>query len=128
MAHSAAFWPPMTRATSSARVESPQAILWAFPGVALEGIRHNCPAAVPHFARSSAARRLPGTITTNVLALERGARVFRVHDVAPVRDALAIAARLFFSHMLTDARDFHWLEELRKSHPDWEINTKVFNA
>ena len=27
---------------------------------------------------------LPGTIATNVLALERGASVFRVHDVAPV--------------------------------------------
>jgi dihydropteroate synthase len=38
------------------------------------------------------ARRLPGTIATNVLALERGASVFRVHDVAPVRDALATAA------------------------------------
>jgi len=36
--------------------------------------------------------RLPGTIATNVLALERGARVFRVHDVAPVRDALTVAA------------------------------------
>ncbi len=36
--------------------------------------------------------RLPGTIATNVLALERGARVFRVHEVAPVRDALAVAA------------------------------------
>jgi dihydropteroate synthase len=36
--------------------------------------------------------RLPGTIATNVLAYERGARVFRVHDVAPVRDALALAA------------------------------------
>jgi dihydropteroate synthase len=36
--------------------------------------------------------RLPGTIATNVLAFERGARVFRVHDVAPVRDALAVAA------------------------------------
>ncbi|MGH2865525.1 MAG: dihydropteroate synthase [Solirubrobacteraceae bacterium] len=39
----------------------------------------------------AAARRLPGTIATNVLALERGASVFRVHDVAPVRDALALA-------------------------------------
>ncbi|HSZ05936.1 MAG TPA: dihydropteroate synthase [Solirubrobacteraceae bacterium] len=39
-----------------------------------------------------ASRRLPGTIATNVLALERGASVFRVHDVAPVRDALAVAA------------------------------------
>jgi dihydropteroate synthase len=37
-------------------------------------------------------RRLGGTIATNVLALERGASVFRVHDVAPVRDALAVAA------------------------------------
>jgi dihydropteroate synthase len=38
------------------------------------------------------SQRLPGTIATNVLALERGASVFRVHDVAPVRDALAVAA------------------------------------
>jgi dihydropteroate synthase len=37
-------------------------------------------------------RRLGGTIATNVLALERGASVFRVHDVAPVVDALAVAA------------------------------------
>jgi dihydropteroate synthase len=37
------------------------------------------------------ARRLPGTIATNVLALERGASVFRVHDVAAVRGALAVA-------------------------------------
>jgi dihydropteroate synthase len=36
--------------------------------------------------------RLPGTIATNVLAMERGASVFRVHDVAPVLDALTIAA------------------------------------
>ena len=36
--------------------------------------------------------RLPGTIATNVLALERGARVFRVHDVAEVADALKVAA------------------------------------
>ena len=43
-------------------------------------------------SRSAPSRRLPGTIATNVLALERGASVFRVHDVAPVRDALAVAA------------------------------------
>lgn len=36
--------------------------------------------------------RLPGTIATNVLALERGASVFRVHDVAEVVDALTVAA------------------------------------
>jgi dihydropteroate synthase len=35
--------------------------------------------------------RLAGTIATNVLAYERGARVFRVHDVAPVYDGLVIA-------------------------------------
>ena len=39
-----------------------------------------------------ASERLAGTIATNVLALERGASVFRVHDVAPLRDALAVAA------------------------------------
>jgi dihydropteroate synthase len=36
--------------------------------------------------------RLPGTIATNVLAFERGASVFRVHDVGAVRDALAVTA------------------------------------
>jgi dihydropteroate synthase len=35
--------------------------------------------------------RLSGTIATNVLALERGARVFRVHDVAALREALEVA-------------------------------------
>ena len=41
--------------------------------------------------------RLPGTIATNVIALERGASVFRVHDVAQVRDALLVAAATFAS-------------------------------
>jgi dihydropteroate synthase len=36
--------------------------------------------------------RLPGTIASCVLAYERGARVFRVHDVAAVRGALTVAA------------------------------------
>jgi dihydropteroate synthase len=36
--------------------------------------------------------RIPGTIATCVLALERGASVFRVHDVAEVADALKVAA------------------------------------
>ena len=36
--------------------------------------------------------RVPGTIATNVLAYERGASIFRVHDVAPVADALKVAA------------------------------------
>ena len=34
--------------------------------------------------------RVHGTVATCVLALERGARVFRVHDVAAVADALAV--------------------------------------
>jgi dihydropteroate synthase len=36
--------------------------------------------------------RLAGTIATNVIAYERGATVFRVHDVAAVADALRVAA------------------------------------
>jgi dihydropteroate synthase len=36
--------------------------------------------------------RLAGTIATNVMALERGATVFRVHDVREVADGLAVAA------------------------------------
>ncbi len=40
----------------------------------------------------SPERRLAGTIATNVLAYERGASIFRVHDVGPVGDALAVAA------------------------------------
>jgi dihydropteroate synthase len=44
------------------------------------------------FLGGTLAERLPGTIATNVMALERGASVFRVHDVAPVAAALAVAA------------------------------------
>ncbi len=38
------------------------------------------------------ADRVAGTIATNVLALARGARIFRVHDVAEAHDALLVAA------------------------------------
>jgi dihydropteroate synthase len=41
---------------------------------------------------AAVADRLPGTIATCVLAYERGASVLRVHDVAPVRAALEVAA------------------------------------
>jgi dihydropteroate synthase len=37
-------------------------------------------------------QRLPATLATNVLAFARGARVFRVHDVGAVHDALTVAA------------------------------------
>jgi dihydropteroate synthase len=36
--------------------------------------------------------RLPGTIAANTLAYERGARVFRVHDVPEAAQGLAVAA------------------------------------
>jgi dihydropteroate synthase len=36
--------------------------------------------------------RVPATIATNVIAYEHGARIFRVHDVAPVCDALKVTA------------------------------------
>jgi dihydropteroate synthase len=39
-----------------------------------------------------ADERIAATVATNVLAYERGARVFRVHDVAPVHDALILTA------------------------------------
>jgi dihydropteroate synthase len=42
--------------------------------------------------RENTDDRLAATIASNVLAYERGARVFRVHEVAPVRDALLTAA------------------------------------
>jgi dihydropteroate synthase len=42
--------------------------------------------------REDPGERVPATIATNVLAYERGARVFRVHDVRPVHDALLVAA------------------------------------
>ena len=36
--------------------------------------------------------RLPGTIASNIVAWQNGARVFRVHDVREVGDALRVAA------------------------------------
>jgi dihydropteroate synthase len=37
------------------------------------------------------AERVAGTVAANVLAFERGAAMFRVHDVAATRDALQVA-------------------------------------
>ena len=42
--------------------------------------------------REVAAERAVATAATNVLAFERGATVFRVHDVPQTRDALLVAA------------------------------------
>src|SRR6266536_3483786 len=41
--------------------------------------------------REDPHERVAATVATTVLALERGATVFRVHDVAPTRDALVVA-------------------------------------
>lgn len=41
--------------------------------------------------REVPADRVSATVAANVLALERGATVFRVHDVAATRDALLVA-------------------------------------
>jgi dihydropteroate synthase len=38
------------------------------------------------------AERVAATVATNVIAFERGAAIFRVHDVAATRDALLVAA------------------------------------
>src|SRR4051794_30416076 len=42
--------------------------------------------------REVASERVAGTVATNVLAFERGATVFRVHDVAPTYEALTVAS------------------------------------
>jgi len=42
--------------------------------------------------REDPSEREAGTVATNVLAYLRGARVFRVHDVGPVYDALLVTA------------------------------------
>jgi dihydropteroate synthase len=42
--------------------------------------------------REDPHERIAATVATNVLALERGATVFRVHDVAATADALTVAA------------------------------------
>jgi dihydropteroate synthase len=39
--------------------------------------------------------RVHATVATSVIAYERGARIFRVHDVAATADALAVAAATF---------------------------------
>ena len=42
--------------------------------------------------RENGAARLPASVVAAVLAVERGARIVRVHDVAATRDALAVWA------------------------------------
>jgi dihydropteroate synthase len=48
--------------------------------------------------REDPHERVFGTVATNVLALERGASVFRVHDVAATADALTVTAATLAAH------------------------------
>jgi dihydropteroate synthase len=48
--------------------------------------------------REDPHERVSGTVATNVLGLERGATVFRVHDVLATADALAVAAATLRRH------------------------------
>jgi dihydropteroate synthase len=48
--------------------------------------------------------RVHATVATTVIAYERGARVFRVHDVAATADALAVAAATFARWRATPTR------------------------
>jgi dihydropteroate synthase len=48
--------------------------------------------------------RVYATAATSVIAFERGARVFRVHDVAATADALAVAAATFGRWPVTPTR------------------------
>jgi dihydropteroate synthase len=43
----------------------------------------------------SERERVAGTVAANLLAFERGAAMFRVHDVGPTRDALLVAGATF---------------------------------
>jgi dihydropteroate synthase len=45
-----------------------------------------------HLTGKPEQERAAATVAANVLAYERGASMFRVHDVAPTRDALAVAS------------------------------------
>lgn len=48
--------------------------------------------------RTDPIERVAATVAANVMALTRGASVFRVHDVAPARDALLVANATLRAH------------------------------
>ena len=57
--------------------------------------------------------RVFGTVGASVAALDRGAMLFRVHDVKPAREALDVA----WAVACGIAHEF--LEQLRLLHPGW---------
>jgi dihydropteroate synthase len=48
--------------------------------------------------RADPHERVAATVATSVLAVERGASIVRVHDVAPTRDALLVTAATLGAH------------------------------
>ena len=84
---SASARPPRTTSSCSARL--PELVALGRPIL----VRHE-PQVLPRRSSPAArsSERLAGTIATNVIAYERGARIFRVHDVTPLLDALTVSA------------------------------------
>ena len=69
--------------------------------------------------------RVAATIATNVLAYERGARVFRVHDVAPVNDALTVAAATV-TRAMDDPDEYDEVDEDEgEEHPEPEVTIEI---
>lgn len=52
---------------------------------------------------STPANRVAGSVGANVAALARGARIFRVHDVRPTREALDVAWAILNDRVLANA-------------------------
>ena len=44
--------------------------------------------------------RIEGTIASNIIALDRGCKIFRVHDIKQTKRALIIANKIFNSNAL----------------------------
>ena len=69
--------------------------------------------------------RVAATIATCVIAYERGARVFRVHDVAPVRDALAVTAATVRARWTTTDEFDEVDEDEGEGHPEPEVTIEI---
>jgi len=102
---------------TAARAGIPKAHIWLDPGIGFaktqmqnlailarldELEQYDCPvlvgasrkSIVGHITGRPVAERLSGTLAAHLIALQRGARILRVHDVAEHRDAVAIWAAL----------------------------------
>jgi dihydropteroate synthase len=68
----------------------PDLAAWGYP-VVVGLSRKRFVGEIANVREGGPAQRLYGTLGANVAALDRGARIFRVHDVAPHRQALDVA-------------------------------------